>query len=283
MSDEDCVAFLQWALPQLRLHWPGFRRVRRQVCKRLRRRLEELSLTTLDQYRDHLMRDEAEWAVLDGFCHITISTFYRDKHVFDVLAARILPEIAQLARQEGRSARCWCAGCASGEEVYTIRILWDLQVQPEVPGSQMELVGTDADEIVLRRAQQGCFSPGSLKEAPPHWRGLAFTPHDHAYCVRDDHRQGITFLLQDIRSELPEGPFDLILCRNLVFTYFEPDLQRLMLDQMAGLLREGGYLVIGAHEQLPPAHHMFEEAAGCREVFRKRERRAKFSDSEPHC
>jgi chemotaxis protein methyltransferase CheR len=135
----------------------------------------------------------------------------------------------------------------------------------------MEVVGTDADEVVLRRAERGCFSPGSLKEAPPHWRDLAFTRHDHSYCVRDAHRQGVAFVLQDIRSELPEGRFDLILCRNLVFTYFEPDLQRLTLDRIAGLLREGGYLVIGAHERLPPTHYVFEESTDCREIFRKRQ------------
>lgn len=158
MRDEDCVAFLQWALPQLRLRWAGFGKVRRQVCQRLLRRLEELGLVTLDQYRDHLMRDRAEWTVLDGLCHITISAFYRDRHVLDALAARVLQEIAKTARQEGRAARCWCAGCASGEEVYTLRILWDLRVEPQVPGSQLEVVGTDADEVVLRRAERGCFS-----------------------------------------------------------------------------------------------------------------------------
>lgn len=281
MRDEDCVAFLQWALPQLRLRWAGFRKVRRQVCKRLGRRLETLGLATLDQYRDHLMHDQEEWTLLDGLCHITTSTFYRDKHVFDVLAAHVLPEIAKTARQEGRAARCWCAGCASGEEVYTLRILWDLRVQPQVPGSRLEVVGTDADEVVLRRAERGCFTPGSLKETPPDWRDVAFTRHDHSYCVRDAYRQGVTFMLQDMRSELPEGPFDLVLCRNLVFTYFEPNLQRQTLGRIAGVLRAGGYLVIGAHERLPAIGHVFSESADCRHIFRRQEGPPAAGDLEP--
>lgn len=86
MRNQELVAFLQWALPRLRLRWEGFRKVRRQVGKRLGRRLAELKLNTLDQYRDQLQNDPAEWSRLDELCHITISCFYRDKGVFDTCA-----------------------------------------------------------------------------------------------------------------------------------------------------------------------------------------------------
>src|SRR5215217_8279593 len=85
MREVECAAFLQWALPRLRLRWAGFRRVRRQVCKRLRRRILELRLETLEQYRSQLEIDPHEWAVLDDLCYITISRLYRDKRVFDSL------------------------------------------------------------------------------------------------------------------------------------------------------------------------------------------------------
>lgn len=78
MQDKELATFLQWALPRLRLRWKGFRKVRRQAAKRLNRRLEELELQTLDQYRRRLENDPMEWGVLDGLCHITISCFYRD-------------------------------------------------------------------------------------------------------------------------------------------------------------------------------------------------------------
>lgn len=270
MRDEECVAFLQWALPRLQLRWVGFRKVRRQVCKRLRHRLRELGLENLAQYRSRLDADPAEWAALDDLCHITISRLYRDRHVFDCLGMQVLPELGKMASLESRPVRCWCAGCASGEEVYTLRILWDLEIRPSLPDTRFELIGTDVEDIVLERARRGCFSAGSFKDAPAQWWEAAFNRVGNIYCVKDVHREALTFLHQDIRFEIPQGPFDLILCRNLVFTYFEPDLQLTMLDRMASVLREGGYLVIGAHERLPKDGSSFEPLPGCREILRQK-------------
>jgi chemotaxis protein methyltransferase CheR len=131
-----------------------------------------------------------------------------------------------------------------------------------------ELIGTDVEEAVLERARRACFSAGSLTDAPAHWCDAAFDRVDRLYCLRAVHREGVTLLHQDIRSEIPTGPFDLILCRNLVFTYFEPELQCVMLDRIAAVLCDGGYFVIGAHEQLPQ-NDDFEAVIGCREIFRK--------------
>ena len=123
MSDADCVAFLQWALPHLDMRWTGFRKVRGQVCKRIKRRLKQLGLEEYSSYRQLLETEPAEWRVLDECCHITISRFFRDRDVFELLRKRILPEMARKAAREGRPARIWSAGCASGEEPYTLRML----------------------------------------------------------------------------------------------------------------------------------------------------------------
>ena len=266
--DDECAAFLQWALPRLRLRWAGFRKVRGQVCKRLRRRLHELGLATLDEYRGRLDDNPEEWAVLDAFCRITISRLYRDRGVFDVLGAAVLPQLAAGAALEGRPVRCWSAGCASGEEAYTLKILWDLEVAPKATAARLEVLGTDADERPLRRAAQACFAFGSLKDVPAPWRDLAFEERVRCWCVRPAHRAGVAFARQDIRSDLPPGRFDLILCRNLAFTYFETGLQRAILDRLAAVLRVGGYLVIGAHEQLPDGDAPFAPVAGCRAILR---------------
>src|SRR4051794_32163897 len=115
MSDPDLVAFLQWALPRLGLRWPGFRRVRGRVRKRLNERLRELGLTDVAAYRDHLDTQPREWAILDGLCRIGISRFHRDRGVFDHLRRVLLPELARRAWGRGEGVvRCWCAGCASG-------------------------------------------------------------------------------------------------------------------------------------------------------------------------
>ena len=101
MTDCECVEFLQWALPQLGLRWPGFRKVRRQVHKRIVRRLSELSLTRLSEYRDYLVIHSNEWALLDKLSRISISRFYRDRDVFNHLRDEILPDLARTARCRG--------------------------------------------------------------------------------------------------------------------------------------------------------------------------------------
>jgi chemotaxis protein methyltransferase CheR len=128
VDDYDCSAFLQWALPQRELRWPGFRKVHRRVCKRLKRRILELGLNDLAAYRRWLEADPAEWCAFDECCHITISRFFRDRGVFEALRKQVLPDIAARAVHEKRRARIRSAGCASGEEPYTLKIIWDREV-----------------------------------------------------------------------------------------------------------------------------------------------------------
>jgi chemotaxis protein methyltransferase CheR len=251
MRDADCVAFLQWALPRLDLSWPGFRKVRAQVCKRIKRRMKDLGIASFNAYRDRLGTDPQEWLVLDGYCYITISRFYRDRGIFDVLRAEMLPAIAARAKEEGRAARCWSAGCACGEEPYTLKILWDLDVAPRFEGVVLEVVATDIDAVVLERARRGCYARGSLRELPAEFIAQAFETSDDQLCVGAHHREGITFLRQDLRVEAPAGPFDMVLCRNTAFTYFAPPLQENALKRIVERLLKSGWLVIGGHESLP--------------------------------
>src|SRR5512147_509372 len=144
MSDAECVAFLQWALPRLRLRWPGFRRVRRQVCRRVARRMRELGLAGGDAYRARLEADPAEWQRLDALCRISISRCFRDREVFAALGARVLPALAERARAAGRrELRAWCAGCASGEEAYSVAALFAGTVAPAAPGLSLAVLATD--------------------------------------------------------------------------------------------------------------------------------------------
>lgn len=251
MADADCVAFLQWALPRLDLRWQGFRKVHGQVCKRLNRRVKKLGLKGFAAYRERLTTDPDEWTVLDGLCHITISRFFRDRRVFETLSQRVFPEIAARAAQEQRQARFWSAGCASGEEPYTLKILWDLGMASAFPGVGCSVVATDVDDVVLERARKGCYSRGSLRELPEAFIIQGFDRVGELFCVRPRHRDGVSFLHQDLRCEAPNGPFDLILCRNVAFTYFEAPLQREVLRRLVEGLSVPGYLVMGAQERLP--------------------------------
>lgn len=204
MRDQDCIAFLQVHLPRLGLRWPGFRKVRGTVCKRLRRRLRELSLDDLDAYAAYLEERSEEWDRFDAFCRIPISRFYRDREVFHTLGTDVLPALARrVAGEGGQEVRVWSAGCASGEEPYSLRIVWTEAVQQDAPDIRLAIIATDADPTLLERAERACYAAGSLKELPQDWRARAFSPPDDCLCLRAAYKEGISFLLQDIRAAMP--------------------------------------------------------------------------------
>jgi len=253
VTDRECVEFLQWALPQLGLRWPGFRKVRRQVHKRIVRRLNELGLTRISEYREHLQTNSDEWSVLDGFTRISISRFYRDRDVFNHLRDGLLPDVAGAVQDRGENRlRIWSAGCASGEEPYTLAMIWSRCVQPRFFGLSLNLVATDSDQHMLGRARRAIYPASSLKDLPADWKDEFFPPSGDEYVLRHEQCGQVDFRKQDIRTQVPAESLDIILCRNLVFTYFDEQGQRQVLDRLADRLVSGGYLVIGKHEVLPP-------------------------------
>jgi chemotaxis protein methyltransferase CheR len=252
MKDRECRDFLEWALPRMGFRPAGFRRVRGQVCKRIARRLRELGLSEIDAYRRLLEADPAEWSVCESFCRITISRFNRDAQIFEWLEREALPELAGRVRDEGRAVlRCWSAGCGGGEEPYTLRILWDLRLSRRLPEMGLDIIATDADPIMLMRARRAIYKPGSLRELPKELAIEAFDPVRGEYRLRDEYRAGIRFLRQDIRRRMPPGPFDLILCRNLAFTYFDEAAQRRVLKRLERRMVDDGILLVGCKERLP--------------------------------
>lgn len=242
-------------MPRLRLRWAGFRKVHKQVCKHISRRVEELGLSGLSVYREYLDLHPGEWRVLDSLCGITISRFYRDRGVFDFICSEILPSLAKDALLGGGDeVRCWSAGCCSGEEAYTLQIVWKLRILPALQKDlPLRITATDINRDVLKRAREGSFSDSSLVDLPDDLRRQAFTRSEKLYSIKNVFMEDIEFREQDIRLQLPDGRFHLILCRNIVFTYFEDALQQEIFDKILDKLHHGGSLVIGIHETLPKA------------------------------
>lgn len=268
MADADCVAFLQWALPRLGRRWAGYRKVRRQVCRRARRRAGELGVGSLADYRAYLERHPEEWQELDALTNITISRFYRDRGVFAILQSDVLPALVQRAREApGGVVRAWSAGCASGEEPYTLAIMWELAIAPNARGTQLQIL--DVEPAMLRRAGEGRYSPAALRELPAPWRDAAFVCDGDELLLLPRFRRHVTVARHDIRTEPPDGPFDLVLCRYLAFTYFDDDGQRKTLRRLARVTRPGAALVIGTHEDLPAGEPRFVAWAPRLGVFRR--------------
>ncbi|MBI3043829.1 MAG: chemotaxis protein CheR [Betaproteobacteria bacterium] len=267
MRDSDCTAFLQWALPRLKRSWTGYRKVRRLVCKRIAQRLKSLGLADLDAYRRHLATRAEEWRELDALCGIPISRFYRDRGVFDALASMVLPALAAAAAPRA-AIDAWSAGCASGEEAYTLALFWAVRLQPRFPGVGLRIIATDGDAELLARARAGRYAPSSLKELPQDLRSAGFEEREGTWRVGDRFRD-VEFLQQDLRERMPEGPFDLVLCRNVVLTYYAPAIQETLMARIAGRLRPGGALVVGAHEVPPPGLRELAAWPGTRMIYRR--------------
>jgi chemotaxis protein methyltransferase CheR len=246
------VEFLQWALPRLGLRWQGFRRVRRQVCRRISRRIAELGLGGVDAYRAYLEAEAEEWDSLAGLCRVTISRFWRDRAVFEALRNEVLPQL-------GSHVRAWSAGCASGEEPYSL-VLAAAEARVGI-----DVIATDVDPVLLERARSACYPESSLRDLPAELRARAFEDG----CLRSKYREAVEFRRHDVRDGIPDGPFDLALCRNLVFTYFADEPQRDVGVHLAQSLRAGGALVVGAHET-PPNGLGFEPWPAARGAYRYR-------------
>ncbi len=270
MKDSDCVEFLQWALPRLHLRWPGYRKVRKQVCKRIDRRLKELHLPDVATYRAYLDHHPPEWSVLDSLCWIPISRFYRDKGIFQLLEREVLPQLARNALAAGRrELRCWSIGCASGEEPYTLAILWKIALEARFPDLRFEILATNVDPHAIERARRACYPTSSLKDLPEEWRARAFVPTSEGLRVTREYRERVSFELQDIRTATPDGFFDLILCRYVVLTYFDDTRQQETLARIEKKLVPGGALAVGSTETIPPGMTALTPWTTSAKVYRK--------------
>lgn len=267
MSSDPFLQFLQWALPKRGLRWSGFRRVRKQVRKRLQRRLKELKLNHWNEYINYLSQHPDEWERLDSFCRITVSRFYRDSETFALLHQNLLPQMQKNLQAQGQTVlRAWSAGAASGEEAYTLRLIEDFSLSPLVP---LEIIATDAQLYMLARALTGTYTGGSLRELPDEWVSQAFEQREGLYQLHDRYKVGVTWKHQDLLKEKPSGQFHLILCRNLAFSYFAFELQKSTLVELWRSLYPGGILVLGKHETLPYSPNGLEVIAPGKPIYRK--------------
>ena len=167
-----------------------------------------------------------------------------------MLGRDVLPEFfRRAALREPPLLRIWSVGCGAGEEPFTVAILLRLGPAPLAERLELQMVATDLDAHQLERARRAVYPESSLRDLPAEWQQQAFTREPAGeYCLAAPYRQGVDFLLQNIRREAPPGPFDLILCRNLVFTYFDANAQEHCLRRLLARLSPHGWLVVGGHE-----------------------------------
>ncbi len=226
----DCEAYKQSCL-------------RRRVAVRMRAR----GAHTYEEYRRILSGDTGEYDRLLDALTINVSKFFRNAETWEVLEHRVLPVLWQ---QGGGSIRCWSAGCAGGEEPYTLAILL-LEVARRLHGriEGWAIDATDLDRESLRRAAEASYRAPAFEEMPATLRGRYTDGADPARLAPE-----VTALVRLRQHDLlrdppPQPPYDLILCRNVVI-YFDRDRQERLFNRFVEALRPGGFLILGRVETL---------------------------------
>lgn len=272
MNEEEGIKFLQWALPQRGYRWPGFRKPRSQVLKRIRDRMEELNLSGgYDEYRLYLEEHPEEWEVFDSFCYVTISKFFRDRKLWEFIRDEILREYLNDENQV-QPVDIWSAGCCNGEEPYSITIIV-AQLMEKMPDTEdVQILASDREEDVLKRAQEGVFPASALKELTKEELNSYFGKVDfndnEQYSIRQELKKPVEFEKRNIRESLPDRKFDLVFCRNLVFTYLRQEQAENFLSRLKPILKQRGYLIIGSNEQIPSTDWLTQVVSG-QPVYKK--------------
>jgi chemotaxis protein methyltransferase CheR len=239
--------FIKEAASLLDLQWRRFKRG--GIKRKVERRIVELGLPTFEDYLLKIKKDPEEKSHLSQILTVTITRFFRDKKVFDVLENSILPSMVE--HKGAGDVKVWSIGCANGEEPYSLSMLWKERFGKNIPQIRLTLLATDINENLLKRAREGRYKKSSLKEVPEEILQRFFKIDNGFYILDRSVRESVEFKKHDIIHEKPFSGMDILFCRNLAFTYFLKECQIDLLKEIAASLKENGYLIIGREESLP--------------------------------
>ncbi|MFI4913680.1 MAG: CheR family methyltransferase [Steroidobacterales bacterium] len=223
---------------------------RELVYGRLSRRLRRLGI---DSFAKYLVRLESDAAEMQQFCNAittNLTSFFRERHHFEILARKLLPALER-RNAASRRIRIWSAGCSTGEEPYSIAMVV-AETLGRLPAWDIRILATDIDSNVLAHARRGLYERGRLEKLDAARITRWFEPQAEGgqYQVCDEIKRLITFNTLNFMSEWPlKGPFDVIFCRNVII-YFDRDTQRHVLRRMAALQGIGDHLILGHSESL---------------------------------
>jgi chemotaxis protein methyltransferase CheR len=239
--------FLREVAPRLGLQWKPFRKD--GIKRRLERRIAELGLSAFEQYFEEINRHPEEEGRLGEILTVTISRFFRDGETFRILETTLIPNLLQGNHES--ELTFWSVGCASGEEPYSLSLLWKKSVARDYPDARLSIIATDINRSVLERAEEGIYKESSLEEVPEEIRRRFFRPEGRLYLLDEEIRRSVDFRRHHILRDEPFSEVSMIFCRNCAFTYFSKESQIEALKRFAAGLKEEGYLVVGNEESLP--------------------------------
>ncbi|MEJ2156440.1 MAG: CheR family methyltransferase [Desulfobacteraceae bacterium] len=259
LSDQD----FRMLLEHFDRPWSGYRKVRKGVKKRLRRHMNQLGCTGIDAYLQKLKHSPDHNAVAEQCLRVTISRFFRDRGLWRFLHRELFPEIRGDLKTP---IRIWSAGCAGGEEPYSITVTW-----VNLFGTwNLDILATDVQAACLDRAKAGIYTASSLKEVPSHLRSAFFEPlrKKRRWRIRQSKLPQIRWEQHHLFDPPPEGSFHVIFLRNSLLTYHQGSLLRSTLSGILSTLNSGGYFIVGSHETVPSSFPNLSRIENCPWVYR---------------
>ena len=212
-----------------------------QMKRRLISLYEKKGYRSFQEFYHGISQDRA---LLNEFLDrmtINVSEFYRNGKRWEVLETKILPKLLE----KNNRLKVWSAACSTGEEPYTLAMI----LSKFMPLSQVQILATDIDDNVIERAKIGMYPERSLNEVPSEMKMKFFTQDGSFYKISDDIKKTVTFQKQNLLADPFGGPFDLIVCRN-VLIYFTEEAKDVLYNKFSGAMRKDGIFFVGSTEQI---------------------------------
>ena len=240
---------------------------RSTIERRVARRMSTVGAQRYDEYFDYLELHGEEFAELFNTLLINTTGFFRDPQTWEYLATEIVPELLA-TRSDEAPIRVWCAGCASGEEPYTVAMVLARVLGDGAFRERAKIYATDIDEEALDYARYGAYTPRQIEDVPHDALEHFFERTDQRYVFRKDLRRCVIFGRNDLVQDAPISRIDLLVCRNTLM-YFTAETQAQMLRRFHFALDDDGYLLLGKSEMLITHTDLFAPVELKRRVFRK--------------
>lgn len=228
---------------------------RATVLRRIERRLQVCSLPDLPAYRDYLRENPEEAKPLLQDMLISVTNFFRDREAFEALERDVLPSLLE-NRSQNESLRVWVAGCATGEEAYSITILLREQMELRNCASELQVFATDIDERAIGFGRNALYPASILTDVSPGRLRQFFSREQDQYRVSKQVREKVLLAEHNVLRDPPFSRMDLICCRNLLI-YLDQQAQSHILEMFRFALKPGGYLFLGTSESTEVAPNLF--------------------------
>ena len=240
---------------------------RSSLVRRVDRRMAQVGIGSYTDYLDHLELHGDEFTALFNTILINVTGFFRDPEAWDYLRRDVLPALLA-AKGNGHPLRLWSAGCASGEEAYTLAMVLAELLGPTGFRDRVKIYATDVDEEALAYARQGSYSEREVRGVPPELLERYFELSGGRYVFRKDLRRSVIFGRNDLVQDAPISRVDVLVCRNTLM-YFTAETQSRILTRFHFALGAAGILLLGKAEMLLSHGALFAPVDLRRRVFQK--------------